>query len=50
MRDLSVIRKGFISLPIQCTERCLWLIDEALAPEDVRWVGVKKRIAATCGN
>jgi hypothetical protein len=43
-----MILKGFSFLLILSKQRCLWLIDETLAPQDVRWVGVKKRITATC--
>jgi hypothetical protein len=30
-------------IPKNSKVRCLWLIDEALAPQGTRWVGVKKR-------
>jgi hypothetical protein len=43
MRELSNILRGFNFLPILNKQRCLWLVDEALAPQGVRWVGVKKR-------
>jgi len=43
MRDLSKILKEFNFLPILSKDRFLWLIDEALAPQGTRWVGVKNK-------
>jgi hypothetical protein len=41
MGDLSKIIKGFNFLPILSKQRSLWLIDEALAPQVMLWVGMK---------
>jgi len=43
MKDLSKILEKINFLPILSKKRCLWLIEETLASQGVRWVGVKKR-------